>query len=240
MSDGRTPMILSQDIRDKFDKRLSTSINPDRATYSQAFWDSDNNCYHWLFASGSSTSLNKEFVFDFNKMAWFEISRLEPTDIVIKNLQLGIEVKDTSGNTYNYAFNDIGYMFRLEYGNDFNGNDIVHTIRFGDIALSGEGSIATETVSEYTCLIAVAKETTTNSISITHYGDGGETGTSWTESPKKSGYRIIYPVDHRSLGSHIFHSYKITITTNDEDIGFEPLYYYILYVVTRDHLIDYR
>jgi hypothetical protein len=233
-SDGRSPINIAKDIIDKFDKRLSTSINTSEIANSEATWDNDNKCYHWLWASGSSTSLNEEWVFDFTKMAWFEIERTTS-----KQLQLCIEVEDSSGNLYNYGFIDTGYMERLEYGNDFDGEDITHTLQFGDIALA-EGSIATETTAEYSSLIAIAKTTTSANISLTHYGDGKSSGTSWTESPQKSGHRIIYPVEHKSLGAYVFHSYKLVIITNDEVIGFEPLYFYILYSTTRDHLKDYR
>ncbi|MCK4328794.1 hypothetical protein KAX02_03020 [candidate division WOR-3 bacterium] len=234
LTDGRSPILISEDIKDKFDKRLSTSINTSEITNSISFWDSDNKCYHWKWASGTSTVLNEEWVFDFNKMAWFEIDRTST-----KDLQFGIKVKDTSGNTYNYGFIDTGYMERLEYGNSFDGQDIVHTLQFGDIALAEE-SIAVETTVHYSCLMVVAKTTTSSSITIVHCGDGKTTGESWTELPQKSGHRITYPVEHQSLGSYIFHSFKFTITTDDESIGFEPLYFYTLYEITRDHTRDYR
>ena len=234
LSDGRSPILISEDIQNKFDKRLSTSINTSKIANSTAFWDSANNCYHWKFASGTSTTLNEEWVFDFKKLAWFEIERTST-----KKLQLGIKTKDTNGNFYNYGFIDTGYMERLEYGNDFDGQDIVYTLHFGDMALA-EGSIAVETISHYSCLIAVAKTIASSDITITHYGDGKSTGESWTESPQKSGHRIIYPVQHQSLGSYIFHSFKMTTTTDNEAVGFEPLFFYTLYEVTRDHLRDYR
>lgn len=237
MSDGRTPIPISTDIQDKFDKRESGSINSDKIADSEAFWDSDNNCYHWLWASGTSTALNEEWVFDFEKMAWFEMDRTSG-----KVLQFGIEVKDVNGNTYNYGFIDTGYMERLESGVNFDGEDIAHIMQFGDIALAEEGSIATETITEYSCLIAVAKVSTGAMIAITHYGDGKTIGTSWSENNFKSGHRIIYSVEHRSLGSYIFHSFKFEIDTNNvaNIIGFEPLYFYTIYSITRDHTRDYR
>ena len=234
MSDGRSPILISKDIQDKFDKRKTGSINTSKIGDSQAVWDNDNKCYHWLWASGTSTTLNEEYVFDFNKQAWFNIDRTST-----KDLQAAITVKDISGVSYNYGFIDTGYMERLEYGNSFDGQDIAHTLHFGDMVLAN-GSIVAETTVEHSCLIAIAKATTTSDITLTHYGDGATTGTSWTESPTKAGYRIIYPVEHRSLGSHIFHSVKITTSTNDETVGFEPLYFYMLYEITREHLRSWR
>ncbi len=232
MSDGRSPIKLSDDISDKFDKRESTMVNDDVASFSM--WDEANKCYHWCYAEGSATTLDKELILDLEKPGWFEIDRT--TD---KKLQYAIEVKDTNGATYNYGFNDEGYMYRLENGNDFDGQSIQCTLHTGDMVLAG-GNIPVESDAEYFCLMAVAKTTTANKITFTHYGDSKATGTSWTESPQKSGYRIIYPVEHRKLGAHVFHSIKMVISTDDETTGFEPLYYYILYSVKRDHLTDYR
>jgi hypothetical protein len=235
ISDGRSPILISKDIQDKFDKRNDVdSINLSKIGDSQAVWDNDNKCYHWLWASGTSTTLNEEYVFDFNKQAWFNIDRTSA-----KDLQVAITVKDVSGVCYNYGFIDTGYMERLEYGTDFDGQNITYTLHFGDMALAN-GSITTETTIQYSCLIAVAKLITTSDITITHYGDGSTTGTSWEEVAQKLGYRIIYPVDHRSLGAHVFHSIKMSTATNSELIGFEPLYFYILYEVTREHLRSWR
>lgn len=234
ISDGRTPILISEDIKDKFDKRLSTSIYTSEVGSSRAFWDYDNKCYHWKWASGTSSTLNEEWVFDFTKGGWFEIDRTSG-----KLLQAGIEVKDTNGNFYNYGFIDTGYMERLEYGNDFDGEDIAHTLHTGDLVLA-DGSIIVETTAEYSCLIATAKSNTSADIIITHYGDGQSIGTAWTENPQKSGFRLIFPVEHQSLGAHLFHSFKITISTNDEAIGFEPLYFYVMYDAARDHTRDWR
>jgi len=234
MSDGRSPILISTDIQDKFDKRDSGSINLDMVEKSQAVWDNDKKRYHWLWASGTSTTLNEEYVLDFIKPGWFNIDRTST-----KDLQAAITVKDTSGVGYNYGFIDTGYMERLEYGNDFDGQDITPTLQFGDMVLAN-GSIPIETTVQYSCLITTAKTTTTTNITLTHYGDGSTSGTEWTESPTKANYRIIYPVEHRALGSHIFHSVKISTATDNETIGFEPLYFYMLYEITREHLRSWR
>ncbi|MGB2828057.1 MAG: hypothetical protein WBC50_07675, partial [Dehalococcoidales bacterium] len=228
------PVCISKAIKDKFDKRDATSIYTTKVADSYSFFDNNNKCYHWLWASGTSTTLNEEYVFDFTKPGWFNIDRTST-----KDLQAGIAVKSTTGVSYNYGFIDTGYMERLEYGNAFDGVDITHTLRFGDMALA-EGSVSAETSIQYSCLIATAKTTTTADIIITHYGDGSTTGTAWTESPTRAGYRIIYPVEHQSLGAHIFHSIKISTATNNEVIGFEPLYLYMLYEITREHLRSWR
>jgi hypothetical protein len=90
MSDGRSPIKISGDIDDKFDPRATGSINTARAHQSVSFWDKYNKCYHWLWKSGSSTTCDQEWVFDFDKTGWFRVDRT--TD-----LQYGINVTDTNG-----------------------------------------------------------------------------------------------------------------------------------------------
>jgi hypothetical protein len=233
LSDGRSPFKISSDISDKFDPRNTSGINSDEIANSTAGWDNYNKCYHWCWASGTNTDLDQEWVFDFNKMAWFQIDRTS-------DLQYMVEVKDTNGNEYLYGALDTGYVERLENGTDFDGTDIAQTFHLGDMALV-EGSVGIETDIEYVCLQCATKSTTSNSITLTHYGDGNTgAGDSWTESPKMTGYDITMPVQHEKLGGHIFHSLKATLTTDDETVGFEPLYLYFLYSKVRDHLKDWR
>jgi hypothetical protein len=238
LSDGRSPIKISGDIDDKFDLRNSSGINSDEIANSIAGWDSYNKCYHWCWASGSNTDLDQEWVFDFKKMGWFQILRSAGAGLT--DLQYIIEVKDTNGVEYNYGFLNTGYAERLEYNNNFDATDIVHTFHTGDMALV-DGSVSTETNVEYICLQNVTKSNTSNSITLTHYGDGSTgAGDSWTESPLKTGYDITMPVQHEKLGGHIFHSLKATLTTDDETVGFEPLYLYFLYSKVRDHVTDWR
>jgi len=239
MSDGRSPIKISDDIDDKFDQRKTTSISSSAIDKSTAGWDSFNKCYHWNWPSGTSTTINEEYVFDFRKGGWFNIDRGTSGTL---DLMCNIEVQDTLGNNYNYGLINSGYMYRLEYGNAMSGTaEFTQTFWLGDMALL-EGSITTETKVEYTCIIAAAKSTTANSISLTHYGDCNSTGeTAWTESPKKTGYGIILPVEHHgNWPSSIFHSIKATLSTNNEVTGFEPLYLFFLYSTQRDHLRDYK
>jgi hypothetical protein len=75
ISDGRTPIDISNDIKDIFDKRNVNSLNIHNDVPCSAFWDSNNKEYHFLYANGNSTKINKELVFSFIKQAWFEIDR---------------------------------------------------------------------------------------------------------------------------------------------------------------------
>lgn len=229
MTDGRPPTLISGDIGDLFTKRLGI-INQDLIDKSFAFVDQENSEYHWCFAKGPS--IDSEMVLDYSAMKWFNIDRPSP-------LQAGIETKDTNGVTYSYGAADEGYVLRLEHGNDFDGTDIEQTWQFGDIAIHSDGLITLETDAEYHILIAKSK-TTSSDITVTHYGDTSTTGTNMTISPVRSGYRAIQAVERKKLGSHVFHSWKFSINTNDETCGFEPLFFACLYRPSRDYTRDYR
>ncbi len=217
--DNTSPELKSMDISDIFDKSSSTYINPNKIADSVAFIDENKKEYHWLFASGASTTLNKEFVYDLNKDQWFEIDRGSG-----KYLQLGFEVSDNYGNSYCYGCADEGYMQRLEYGTTFDDNAIVHTLKTGDIA-PYNGSIMYESQLIRHKIIMKSKNTTSNNLTITHYGDSAESGTALTSAdPTKTAYRITDIIDNLNIGNHIFHALEYTMTTTDETKGFSPLF----------------
>ncbi len=213
MSDGRAPIPIHGDIKAYFDNTDSRCIRASMIGDSVAWVDEANVEYHIKVASGSSaTSLNTELVYDVGRNKWFIIDRSV-------DLQCGIPVHDTDGNPYNYGFLDTGYMERLEYGTTFDGNDIIHTVQFGDIAMS---DLAMGTRIHRAKLITMAKTTTANNITCTHYSDTKSTGTDKTMSPANAGYRLAKPYFDEKLDGE-FHSFKFAMTTDNETIGFEPM-----------------
>lgn len=141
------------------------------------------------------------------------------TDI---SLRIGFPVTDTDGNSYTYGTTDLGFVKRLENGTTFDGYDIDHEFHTGDILVGG--SIFAESFIRNMKLVGVAKTVTGNSISITHYGDSQTSSNAYTMLPTNSGYRIFNKYVEQVFENSIFHSFKATMTTDDETIGFEPLY----------------
>jgi hypothetical protein len=229
VTDGRTPSPIHNDIKNLFDKRSSTSINTLMIDKSVGFIDHENLEYHWLFASGSSETLDKEYVFDLRRWKWFEVVRGSG-----KQLQTGFKVTDAYGNNYNYGTLDTGYAERLEYGNSFDTDNIIHTVQFGDVVLADNPLF--ETRAQYSNLAMVAKSTTTNLVSYTHYVDTSLTGTTITMTPVASGKRISNVVANINSVPGVFHSPKFVMTTNNETVGFEPLYAGYFFKVEREHL----
>lgn len=229
--DGKNFRPIHGDISNYFDHQDVNSINEDKLKDSVAFFDENNLEYHWLFANGSSTTLNKELVYNLRYQKWYEIDRNTG-----KALQFGFTVTEDSGDRINYGTIDTGYMERLENGTAFDGSDIVHELHTGDMALA-KNSITTQTELRNIKLIAIAKSTTTNDITLTHYGDSSTTGTSYTDlSTSNSGFRLIDVTRSLGSGPRTFHSIKFNMTTNDETIGFEPLFIGLAYKTVRLNL----
>ncbi|GAG34832.1 unnamed protein product, partial [marine sediment metagenome] len=154
-----------------------------------------------------------------------------------KYLQCGIEVADTIGNKYSYG-GIAQYLERLENGTDFDGNDIVHTVWTGNQPIGD--TISSLSVIKSIGISCVSKNTTTNTVAVSYYRDGNSTAdATFTLAPQNSDGTIATPTsqDASIEGGSIFHSLKMVMTTDDETIGFEPLYLYAYYKLKRRKLL---
>jgi len=228
MFDGRNFTRLSNDIENFFDQNSSDTINVSMKSSSKAFYDENEMEYHWLFASGVSTTLNREFVFSVKYNKWYEIDRG-------KYLQYGFPVKDTSGNNYIYGLIDTGYMERLENGTTFDGSSMTFTVKMGDIFLADSPGV--ETMVSRITLGVVAKTTTTSTVSGTYYVNtiAAENGSTFTMDMTDTSKRVLFPTASMPRQKGILHSWQFQTTTNDETIGFEPLYATVIYTVERTY-----
>ena len=225
--DGKGFTPIHGDIEDWFDARNSYAINRSVIEDFCGFYDDAKLEYHWLFASGTSTTLNKEFVYDLRRRKWFEIDRGTGN-----YLQLGCSVQDTHGNTYCYGFGSDGFIYRLENGTTFNSTGIAHSVVFGDIAVAGSTWIITKV--RNVKLHAVSKTITANDITLQHWADGSATPTSFTMDAKRTGYRITASKKSENITDAVFHRFGLSITTTDEPVGFEPIIFAIMHEVVRE------
>lgn len=226
--DGNTIVPISADIENYFDPLKSECINSSYVHLSQSFYDDTKYEYHWLFYSGSTPTL-KEWVYDLRQKKWYEINRGTGKAII-----MGYQARDTSGNAYMFGGIDTGYIERLEYGQTFDGNSIVSEYKTGDIPFSGWNA---ETQVRRIKHLSVAKTTTTNSLSLTHYGDCLSSSTD-TASLRvtSSGKRVAKDKISISWGNHVFHSFHCSMTTSNENIGYEPIGLAIGYKTIREDL----
>lgn len=225
LSNGQAPFCVSKDIKDVFDQSYTTHVNTAMLTKEYAFMDQKNLEYHWLWASNSNTTLDKEYVLDMVKWQWFEIDRGSGN-----RLQCGTSVCDTYGNHYAYGFIDTGYMERLENGNDFDGTDITCTLYTGDYLPEKSMLWFTEINRAY---VVALPNNTDSVLTLTHYIDGDPTGTNYTFSLADATNRMVKAVAEIYSTTGIFHAFKFVTVTDDETKGFKPLHIAFAYQKTR-------
>ncbi len=232
MFDGNAVNPISNDIKNFFDRTKAECIPDAMKSKSESFYDNSNYEYHWIFASGAgATTLNQERVYDVLKKKWYQVDRGTG-----KNLQMGFYVIDPYGNNFNYGGIDTGYIERVENGTTFDGNSIISTFRIGDIPFGGYD---VETAMRNFRLIMKAKTSTTNTVSITHYGDGITTSESTAIAlvVNNSTKRIVRPTQSVNWGNYLFHSFECSLTTTNETIGFEPIGIGLIYTIIRESVL---
>jgi hypothetical protein len=182
-----------------------------------------------LWASGTSTTLNKEYVLDIKRWRWFEIDRTSGC-----RLQLGIEVADTYGTQTAYGFDNAGYMLRLENGTTFNTIDITSQMKVG-YQIPIQSDIMSETEILRSELITVAKNTD-SAITLVHTIDGSTGGgTSYALSAADATHDFAIIMQDLGSTQGIFHTFDFTQVSDDEVKGFEPLFFAMYYEKIRDH-----
>lgn len=219
MFDNGSLICISRDIENYFKDMYDTSeterLNPDYVDKSYGFFDMQNKTYHWLFAAGSSTTLNREFVYDIIRKKWFRIDRTSG-----KYLQTGTSVKDFFGNAYTYGTLDTGYVERLEYGNTFDGADITSTFRLTDKPL--DDTMFMETDVRFVKLIGVVKSSA-GVVTMYYYGDVTDTPVTISTVDQSQTSKRVYQRTYGVNQSNVFHSFGLTCVSNDSFHAFEPL-----------------
>jgi hypothetical protein len=234
MFDGNALASVSDDIKDFFDPTQPNYINTAVVDTFYGFYDEVNYEYHWLCATGGSTALNRELVFDLRRKKWFEINRGTG-----KRLNCGITAQDTKGNKYVYGGTTDGYIERLENGTSFDGNSIAHTFEFGDVPLAK--SIMYDSVLSKINLVAVAKNVSGATVSISLYQDTGLTPITIPVISQADSIHRLYGVAGRSEilrsradGPSTTHRLAFTVSTTGETVGFEPIMVSGLFRVARE------
>ncbi len=227
MFDNHAVHPISDDIGYYFDHRNADAINLAYAHISYGFFTivDGEHFYHWCFASGTSTVLDKEWVLDIKRQRWFEVDRGTG-----KAIQGGVQVLDPNGNAYSYGFEDTGHLQRLNWGTTYDGNDMVYTFATGDVLPAGSVNVLTSVDSIR--MATISKENTGNNILAYHYGDTKDVATTdqraktayYSLNPANTGSRLSFPFKRVNTPPHMTHKLKFVMTTNNKTVGFEPLY----------------
>jgi hypothetical protein len=233
ISNGSAPRDVSYDIRNFFDETKAEAISDANIGISSSFVDVKNHRYHWLFASGTSTVINKEFVLDLRRMIWSEISRGAG-----KEIGFGMEVKTANdvplvyGGSSSVAVADRGKVFQLESGQTFDTLPIVCSLQTGDFALA---PLSYESTIRKVKAVFAGKNATPNKLKITHFSDTKAAGTVILEE-KVSVIGKRCGIIPRSTGTEhsTFHSLQLSLTTSNETPGLELLALSVLHKITRE------
>lgn len=235
--DSQTINIISDDIADLFDQSATNAAtNAINLTYiansTGEFTVVDGeHYYHLCMPIGSTaTTLNSEFVYDLKRRKWFTIDRTTG-----KYFQAITGVKSAAGNAYAYGSIDTGYIERMWNGDDFDGEAIHSAYQIGDIAINRNNMMVNSKILKVVHPM-VAKSITPNTIKGTHYADTDTDGYKYELEPYAVNKRVAIPTKGFSSKSSegVFHSLKHEITTDEERIGFEPLYLGVKYRVLRE------
>lgn len=221
--DGSAVQLIGQDISDLFDPEHANYLTDDVISTAQAFIDAKRSEYHLCFSDGT------EVVYDMPRKKWYNVARNGA------EITGGLPIQESNGENHIYGYDDAGFLYRLENGTTFSGNNIVCTLQTADIALD-ENYVSEETAVVGIKLFQVSKNTTANSVAITHYGDLLTSGTSLTAvSPANASGAITQTTRMQFLGPHNFHGFKFALTTDDESAPpFEPLFATILWKYARE------
>lgn len=143
ISDGTSPQEISGDIKDLFDPMKVIYVGASTLATCTGFIDPQRNEYHWIIPGDTA------YVFDITRKKWYEAPRTTAT-----KLNGGFAVYDQYGVSYPYGYG-VNYIWRLDNGYTFDGEDIECSFKFGDMAIN-EGSIFERTTIKSTKLIAKA------------------------------------------------------------------------------------
>lgn len=229
MFDNGSIISVDQDIEDKFknmfDTSYTTRLNGSYSNISSSFYDAINKEYHWLYAEGSSTIINRELVFDISKKKWYKVER------GTYDLQMGLNVIDLLGNYYSYGAIDTGYIERLEYGNSMDGEAISLLLRTSDKPLYK--SMMLETVVRHVKVVGVGKNSA-DKITIKHYIDTNLTPKTLPVTCNQNvvSTKRIYDTLNSGESTGTFHSFELSASVDDVT-GVEPLAIGVLFKVSR-------
>lgn len=218
MFDSNSMIEISNDIGDRFFTDGTNSVNRSIVDKSAGFYDSPKGEYHVLIPTGTSTYLNEEWVYDVVRKKWYLIKRGD------KYLWCGWGVEDSQGSMYAFGGTGDGFIERLENGTTFDGVSITYKFRLPDSLLNSSWENRKEV--RQIKLVGKCKSTTTEKVAVSHYGDGSNSVSTpaITSFPNTKAGRRFYKFQRSIAYIATTHSFEFSITTDDEDEGFAPLF----------------
>lgn len=219
MSDGATILPIGEEIKCYWDQNDARYIPVMMQSRSFGWYDTKLKSYKLLIASGSSaTYLNTELEYSLINKEWTKVYRENAAGA--NPLQSGWQVFDSNGVGYTYGGGKDGYVYRLEYGNNWNGEaNITSYLRTKDLFLDSQLPMFRKTTVKY--LRTLYEKKNVGNITLTHYGDGTATtsGVSGQVGPAviTNASTTNYNTQSTNLGPYLYHSFMFSATTDVTD-----------------------
>ncbi len=234
-------------LENYFDKNHDDYLGQTAIVDTIGFFDQDHGEYNIIIGS-------KWFAYNLRQKRWFSKSTGTAETPIS-----AWPVRDTYGNQYVYAGLDNGFVMRLEYGTSWNGTGITQRVQTGDFWPTKNVWDVTEI---RRIKLAVRRIANPNGLQVVHYANSDERAVSdfawinnsvwkwkntsasrWDNgtsilSMNLSGLdttnrsrviRITGPVNLTAES----HSVRFEATLNDNEKGFQPLYWAIEYMKIR-------
>jgi len=243
MSDGATIQPISDDIKNYWDPNSSTYIPTTRQDDSVGWYDPNLKSYKLLISSGAGqTTHNVELEYSLKTNEWTKLYRENGSGA--NPLQVGFQVKDTTGNAYSYGATNEGYMYRLENGKTWDGTPIAQYVQTKEMILDEQKPLFRDSIIRHIRTTLKKKSTGAGEdIGIIHYCDGS-TAPTVDEVNDQSTPADIDMIDGKIdtqdvyLGPCLAHSLKYQVETSTVYDGAEltgaGLYYEPLETIRVD------
>ena len=225
--DGNSIVEISDDISNLFDPASIDYIDPhiyDVANES-SYYDEVNYDYHWMFVNVFG---NREFAYSLKYKKWYEVQRGNGSV-----LSCGFYVLDLNGSIYNYGGTYTGYIERLNNGTTFDGNPITCSLWSGDVLLVKSGNYVTKLRN---LKIFARSKNSDALVTVTHYADAENTGTELQTISQQNINNRLYQAKCPVNMDAVLHGLRYSITTDDENSGFEPFLVSGLFIVVREDI----
>jgi len=170
MCDGATIVNISHDVKCYWDENDSRCIPTARLDDSVGSYNPVTQSYTLLISSGSAATAahNVELEYSIPNQEWTKIYRENASGA--NPLQIIFPVYDTGGKFYPYGATNEGYMYRLEYGNSWDGTLIAQYVKTKNLFLDDQTPLMHRSIIEYIRLLFEDKNGGGN-IAVAHYGD---------------------------------------------------------------------
>jgi hypothetical protein len=211
-----------------FDPNDSRYVTVSAFENARGWFDPQFNEYNLLLPTNTATVMNEWLVCDMRRRKWFrKVPSAYPQNAFI--------VSDAAGGQYVYGSTDlVPRLMRLENGNTWDGQDIIHIIDTADILMSN--SMWDVTLIRGIKALAVTESGDADVVAIARAPDGSGSFTSIGTLALTGSGRYQKGTFQTNLQSWS-HQFRLSVTTDDKAVAPRLIGIGYLYRIVREELI---